>query len=166
MVWEPTQLWLTEFIRSSHPMPANEWRDPDRVLETSQNSALITSVGENVKPTRVQIDGELMECISDEPIDTKRGKHDRKPKKTTICSVTLQCFSAASLLSPPEQAYLALLCGDGCFEKITLKDIDNCKFLKAMAREPVTTIWDAWLAFFNKRTFAWKKRLHREGAVC
>lgn len=146
---------------SSHPKLANEWSDPYRVLETSQNSALITRIGENVEPIRVQF--HLLPIVfwmnpwtqvQKEESVVENPRRQKQPK--TVCSVTLPCFSGASLLSPLEKGHLAFLCGDGCFEGATMKDIDNCKFTGAVAREPVTTIWERVL--FNERTSTWEKK--------
>ncbi|EYC17924.1 hypothetical protein Y032_0029g1961 [Ancylostoma ceylanicum] len=42
--------------KSTHPKLAFDWRGPYRVLEASSNSALITRIGANEEPARVQFD--------------------------------------------------------------------------------------------------------------
>ncbi|EYC42134.1 hypothetical protein Y032_0541g3182 [Ancylostoma ceylanicum] len=83
-----------------HPKLVCEWSGPYRVLETSQNSALITRMGENSEPVRVQFDvlRVVPACISDEPIDTKttRGKRGRKPVKIRVNKLMVRNFSGPS----------------------------------------------------------------------
>ncbi|XGW28157.1 hypothetical protein V3C99_008173, partial [Haemonchus contortus] len=73
-----------ERSHAKHPKLACEWDGPYRVIETSENSALVTKIGVNEDPVRVQFDL-LIKCpdeISDEPVESfTRRKRGRKPKE-------------------------------------------------------------------------------------
>ncbi|EYC04967.1 hypothetical protein Y032_0084g1698 [Ancylostoma ceylanicum] len=68
--------------KSRHPKLVVDWSGQYRVLEASQNSALVTLIGENKEPIRVQFDHllKLPPYIDDTPVDTttKRGKRGRR----------------------------------------------------------------------------------------
>ncbi|KHJ90969.1 hypothetical protein OESDEN_09173 [Oesophagostomum dentatum] len=78
--------------------------------------------------------------------------------------------TGATLLSPLEKGQLLLKCDDGCFEDVKLKDIKGCNFPEAVGREPVTTLWSAWLAasIFMRTDLDLEEmtKFHREEAVC
>ncbi|KAL6730064.1 hypothetical protein Aduo_001060 [Ancylostoma duodenale] len=59
----------TEKQTSSHQKLANEWTGPYRILETSENSALITAIGSQDEPLRMPFDAlmRVPKGISDEP---------------------------------------------------------------------------------------------------
>ncbi|EYB95083.1 hypothetical protein Y032_0164g3555 [Ancylostoma ceylanicum] len=46
----------TEKRRATHPKPTFDWKGPYRVLNASANSALITLIGGNEEPVRIQFD--------------------------------------------------------------------------------------------------------------
>ncbi|VDP37330.1 unnamed protein product [Heligmosomoides polygyrus] len=158
----------------SHPKLVCEWSGPFRVLETSENSALISRIGSDVEPLGVQFDvlRVIPSCISDESIDTrtKRGKMSKKNGRRRACSITASCFSGATLLSPLEKGHLMFICEYGCFNGVTLKDIERCNFPGAVGKEPVSSLWAAWIAtsIFQRTDIGLgeKIRLHREGAIC
>ncbi|ETN83732.1 integrase core domain protein [Necator americanus] len=70
--------------KSHHPKLTVDWRGPYRVLEASSNSALITLIGANEEPVRIQFDHlvKVPPDIDDTPIKgrTLRGRRGR-PKK-------------------------------------------------------------------------------------
>lgn len=78
--------------------------------------------------------------------------------------------SGATLLSPLEKGHLMFICEDGCFNGVTLKDIERCNFPGAVGKEPVSSLWAAWIAtsIFQRTDIGLgeKIRLHREGAIC
>lgn len=63
------------------PQTSIDWAGPFRVLEVSQNSALVTRIGENTKPLRIQSDmlGVVPNSISDERIDTVTNEKGANP---------------------------------------------------------------------------------------
>ncbi|KAK5974308.1 hypothetical protein GCK32_006545, partial [Trichostrongylus colubriformis] len=82
-----------EKMVAAHPKLAFDWSGPFRVLECSDNSALITSVTAEEEPIRVQFDL-LLKCpseINDEPVKvfSKRKRMRRKESMCGACRVQI-----------------------------------------------------------------------------
>ncbi|EYC20630.1 hypothetical protein Y032_0021g326 [Ancylostoma ceylanicum] len=62
-----------EKSKCKHPKLAYDWSAPYRVIETSENSALISEIGSEEEPLRVQMDllRKIPEYIDNKPIKTK-----------------------------------------------------------------------------------------------
>ncbi|KAL6737984.1 hypothetical protein Aduo_011585 [Ancylostoma duodenale] len=76
----------TERRKGKHPKLTCEWGGPYRVLESSENSALITKIGVDEEPVRVQYDL-LLRCpdgISNEPVSGRTAR--RKARKRVLCA--------------------------------------------------------------------------------
>uniref|UniRef100_A0A7I5E700 Chromo domain-containing protein n=1 Tax=Haemonchus contortus TaxID=6289 RepID=A0A7I5E700_HAECO len=71
----------------SHPKLTTAWSGPYRVIESSANSALVTLIGQNKEPVRVQWDHlmKIPPMIDDTPLETKgfRGRRGRRSKLTS-----------------------------------------------------------------------------------
>ncbi|KAL6738325.1 hypothetical protein Aduo_011885 [Ancylostoma duodenale] len=80
---------------SKYPKLVDCWSGPFRVLEVSENSALLANIGKDGDPIRVQHDIliKLPDEIDNSPIETKtkRVKRGRKPKATVPVNDTLFC---------------------------------------------------------------------------
>ncbi|WKY15256.1 hypothetical protein Q1695_000608 [Nippostrongylus brasiliensis] len=83
----------TEKARTGHPKLIHDWRGLYRVIEASENSALITMIGDNEQPVRVQFDHliKVPPSIDDTPITgkTRRGRRGR-PSKINRSVPTIQ----------------------------------------------------------------------------
>ncbi|EYB91080.1 hypothetical protein Y032_0210g2117 [Ancylostoma ceylanicum] len=76
----------TERRKGKHPKLTCEWEGPYRVLQSSENSALISKIGGDEEPIRVQHDL-LLKCpegISDAPVKGKTGR--RRVRKSLVCT--------------------------------------------------------------------------------
>ncbi|WKY07926.1 hypothetical protein Q1695_007431 [Nippostrongylus brasiliensis] len=75
---------FTEKGKAAHPKLVHDWQGPYRVLEVSQNSALVTLIGENEEPVRVPFDHliKVPAEIDDTPVKgkTRRGKRRGRPR--------------------------------------------------------------------------------------
>ncbi|VDK52496.1 unnamed protein product, partial [Cylicostephanus goldi] len=157
---------------NTHPKLTSQWAGPFRVIETSQNSALVTRIGENTEPIRVQLDAlrVVPSTISDDRIDTvtSRGKRGRKPK-VCVKKVTNSIFSGAVLASKDQKGHLQFTCKDGCLNKIRLGQLKGIFFPGALANQPLGTIWDAWRAasIFIRTDIDMSEKIQfwRDGAV-
>lgn len=83
-----------EKATSKHPKLVNEWSRPFRIIDCSQNSALITPVNGSAEPVREQFDllQRVPKSVDNEPVDTvrKRGKGGR-PKKREATQSKITC---------------------------------------------------------------------------
>ncbi|KAL6742132.1 hypothetical protein Aduo_015320 [Ancylostoma duodenale] len=84
----------TEKGKSKHPKLTMGWTGPYRVIEASANSALVTEIGANKEPLRVQFDHlvKIPPTIDDTPVKSKckrvprRGRPAKVPKATKSSS--------------------------------------------------------------------------------
>ncbi|XGW16017.1 hypothetical protein V3C99_001455, partial [Haemonchus contortus] len=69
----------------SHPKLTTDWSGPYRVIESSANSALVTLIGQNKEPVRVQWDHLIKIPIDDTPLGMEgfRGRRGRRSKLTS-----------------------------------------------------------------------------------
>ncbi|EYB97728.1 hypothetical protein Y032_0138g2082 [Ancylostoma ceylanicum] len=161
-----------EKSKSTHPKFVCEWAGPFRVLQTSPNSALVTRIGENAEPQRIQLDmlRVVPNYISDERVDTvtQRGRRGRKPKEKT-CVLLTSCFRGITLESPEQVGHVEYQCADECFHGVTLGDIEGINFIGACAKTPFKSVWAAWKAasIFIRRDIddASKIKYFRKGTV-
>ncbi|EYC34973.1 hypothetical protein Y032_1220g3764 [Ancylostoma ceylanicum] len=162
-----------EKAMSSHPKLACEWAGPFRVLETSQNSALITRIGENSEPVRVQFDmlRIVPPCIPDDRVDTvtTRGKRGRKPK-VKVNKIMISCSRGATIRTKADKGHLLYVCKDDCFNETRLGDLKGIQFPGAVAKQPIGSMWNAWrAASIFVRTdidMASKIKFWKDGAMC
>uniref|UniRef100_A0A7I4YHH5 RNA-directed DNA polymerase n=1 Tax=Haemonchus contortus TaxID=6289 RepID=A0A7I4YHH5_HAECO len=84
--------------KSRHPKLTTDWSGPFRVIEASTNSALITLIGENKEPLRVQFDHLLK--VPREIDDTRlTGKTQRGRRKKTVAAIQAMPANSKDLMS-------------------------------------------------------------------
>uniref|UniRef100_A0A7I4YKX2 RNA-directed DNA polymerase n=1 Tax=Haemonchus contortus TaxID=6289 RepID=A0A7I4YKX2_HAECO len=161
-----------EKARQTHPKLVNEWAGPFRVIEVSENSALVTRIGENSEPVRIQFDmlRIVPKGVSDERVDTAhvRGRKGRKPK-AKVCKICTSDFRGAVLASSKDKGHIQYQCQDNCFAKATLADIEGIHFPGAYGKKPFEGIWSASKAasiFIRKEmTISQKIAFFKQGVV-
>ncbi|EYC44211.1 hypothetical protein Y032_0468g2007 [Ancylostoma ceylanicum] len=139
-----------EKSKCAHPKLVSEWMGPFRVLQISENSALVARMGQNSEPLRVQFDmlRIVPKCISDEQLVTvtSRGKRGRKPRVAHVKLITSPCFSGVKIDNVRMAGHVQFICKDNCLAKAKLGDLKGVHFPGAFAKEPVITVWNAWKA--------------------
>ncbi|KHJ79738.1 hypothetical protein OESDEN_20606, partial [Oesophagostomum dentatum] len=84
--------------------------------------------------------------------------------------VPLESFKGTSLTSETQPGHLRFQCLDQCLMEARLADIPDVAFPGAFAKEPVGTVWKAWIAtsIFSRHDIdlPTKIKLFRRGAVC
>ncbi|EYC35032.1 hypothetical protein Y032_1180g3735 [Ancylostoma ceylanicum] len=82
---------------SKHPKLVDSWSGPFRVLEASDNSALLASIGKNEDPIRVQHDMliKIPQEIDNTPIETKT-RRVKRGKKSNVVSYANQLHCRAT----------------------------------------------------------------------
>ncbi|XGW15120.1 hypothetical protein V3C99_000979, partial [Haemonchus contortus] len=164
-----------EKYKKAHPKLANEWSGPFRVITVSENSALVTRIGENKDPIQIPIDQlrVVPSCFSNERIDKEasRGKRGRrKIKQVQVQRITTSYCRGALLAASSQPGHLLHQCLNECLFKTKLAEISDVVFPGAFANEPVGTVWKAWIAcsiFGRKDIDVTKKiKLYRQGIIC
>ncbi|KIH53811.1 hypothetical protein ANCDUO_16047 [Ancylostoma duodenale] len=116
-------------------------------LQINPNIALVTTIGENAEPQRIQPDmlRVVPNYISDERVDTvtQRGRRARKPKEKT-CVFLISCFRGVMLESPEQVGHVQCQCTDECFRVVTHGDIEGINLIGAFAKTPFKIVWSAW----------------------
>ncbi|EYB94484.1 hypothetical protein Y032_0171g324 [Ancylostoma ceylanicum] len=125
---------------SRNPKLVNPWEGPYRVIETSENSALVTLINQNKEPVRVPFDvlRKLPQRMSDEPIRTKksRGKRGRPrkiPQNECIQSDSILCFR--TLLAAEDPLNLRYRCSCGLFGQMAHVAIPGLKHPMARSKK-------------------------------
>ncbi|CAJ0591574.1 unnamed protein product [Cylicocyclus nassatus] len=99
---------------SSHPKLANPWEGPYRVIEASENSALITLINQDKEPVRVPFDllRKLPRGISDEPLLTRKSRAAGSPYEDRNAEewrrVGEVCREFVRFLTDPSRNFLAV----------------------------------------------------------
>uniref|UniRef100_A0A7I4Z234 RNA-directed DNA polymerase n=1 Tax=Haemonchus contortus TaxID=6289 RepID=A0A7I4Z234_HAECO len=136
-----------EKVMSSHPKLTCEWAGPFRVIETSDNSAVVSRIGENVEPIRVQFDMLRLvpPYIPDDRVDTvtNRGRRGRKPR-AKVNRITTICFRGADIRSSQEKGHLEFVCKEGCLKDEKLEELKGIQLPGALSKRPLGTLWNAW----------------------
>nr|CDJ98287.1 gag, pol and env protein precursor [Haemonchus contortus] len=162
-----------EKAMSSHPKLTCEWAGPFRVIETSDNSAVVSRIGENVEPIRVQFDmlRVVPPYIPDDRVDTvtNRGRRGRKPK-AKVNRITTTCFRGADIRSSQEKGHLEFVCKEGCLKDVKLEELKGIQLPGALSKRPLGTLWNAWrIASIFIRTdieMAAKIKFWKDGTIC
>ncbi|CAJ0607989.1 unnamed protein product [Cylicocyclus nassatus] len=123
---------------SSHPKLANPWEGPYRVIEASENSALITLINQDKEPVRVPFDllRKLPQGISDEPLLTRKSRGKRgRPKKNKTQEVPCNKISLfRTLLASDDRLNLRFRCSCGLFGQMAHVAIPGLKHPLARAK--------------------------------
>uniref|UniRef100_A0A7I4Z3W9 Integrase catalytic domain-containing protein n=1 Tax=Haemonchus contortus TaxID=6289 RepID=A0A7I4Z3W9_HAECO len=162
-----------EKAMSAHPKLTCDWAGPFRVIEASENSAVISRIGENVEPIRVQFDmlRIVPPYISDDRIDTvtSRGRRGRRAK-VSVNKVSSTCFRGAEIRAKSDKGHLEYTCEEGCLNDVKLGELAGIQFPGAFSQKPMGSLWNAWRAasIFIRMDLdmASKIKFWKDGAVC
>ncbi|XGW34305.1 hypothetical protein V3C99_018279, partial [Haemonchus contortus] len=127
---------------SLNPKLTNLWEGPYRVIDTSENSALITLIGQNKEPMRVPFDTlrKLPASVSDDPIITRktRGKRGRPRKKVPSSNQSIICnsiFISRTLLGIDHPLNLRRQCQCGLFGQMAHVALPGLKHPMARSKK-------------------------------
>uniref|UniRef100_A0A7I4YH86 Integrase-type domain-containing protein n=1 Tax=Haemonchus contortus TaxID=6289 RepID=A0A7I4YH86_HAECO len=143
---------------SLNPKLTNLWEGPYRVIDTSENSALITLTGRNKEIMRVPVDTlrKLPASVSDDPIITRktRGKRGRPRKKVPSSNSSIICnsiFISRTLLGIDHPLNLRRQCQCGLFGQMAHVALPGLKHPMARSKKVLDMFQLANVAFIAEQ---------------